>query len=597
MRYARQHSLFSVRWLPAALPLCAALAMGCHGKVGDVGMSGTGGNIGIGGAAGMDVPCSGAADPRLAVASQRIMLLTKAEVINTVRYLVDDTEATALVNSGAFQITSFTEQHFPPADGEETNINATSILPLANLAEHVGNYVTMNFATVTKCTTATDSCAQTYLNALAAKAYRRALTAEESQRFTGLYTTLKNQVVNNYLVTPTIEQATGYAVFALMMSPQLMWRWEHGGTQTTSGPAGVYLTDAELASQLSFFLTDRPPDDMLLAAANAGTLRANLASHVSRILQTPTSRAWLRDVMELYFLINQLPAVPIDSGKFPAFDNGMIASMFTDVEMFLDKVLWTGNLNDLLLSKSAFVNTRLANDIYKIPVPGGATLDNFVEVQLPADRRSGILTNPAFLTSRGRSDGLGLVIPRGKTVKAAFLCLPSEAPDLSKIGPQVEAAKAQFATLTGQEQVAERAKVPLCKECHGTFDSYGLVLEYYDNLGVYRSNYAELSGMPAIDGHTTLPAVLGGATVNSAVDLADELSTSPTFLNCMATSMLQFAMTELASPVQLPLPPTQSGCAAADVVSKYQSGSSKTFSGLLTAITQSPAFVVRKAAP
>jgi hypothetical protein len=65
----------------------------------------------------------------------------------------------------------------------------------------------------------------------------------------------------------------------------------------------------------------------------------------------------------------------------------------------------------------------------------------------------------------------------------------------------------------------------------------------------------------------------------------------------MATSMLQFAMTELASPVQLPLPPTQSGCAAADVVSKYQSGSSKTFSGLLTAITQSPAFVVRKAAP
>ena len=65
----------------------------------------------------------------------------------------------------------------------------------------------------------------------------------------------------------------------------------------------------------------------------------------------------------------------------------------------------------------------------------------------------------------------------------------------------------------------------------------------------------------------------------------------------MATSMLQFAMTELAAPVQLPLPPSQAGCAAADVVQKYQSGSSKTFSGMLTAITQSPAFVIRKATP
>jgi hypothetical protein len=595
MRYARRLSFSSVRWLPAALPLCTALILGCHGKVGDVGMSG-GGGIGVGGAGGMDLPCTGPAEPRLVVAPQRVMLLTKPEVINTVRYLINDTEADALVSSGMFAITSFVDQHFPPADGEETNINATSILPLNNLADHVSTYVATNFATVTKCTTPTDTCATTYLNQLATKAYRRALTAEESQRFTDLYAKFKNHVINNYLVTATVEQATGYSVYALLMSPQLMWRWEHGGAQTSTSPPGVYLTDAELASQVSFFLTDRPPDDMLLAAANAGTLRANLGSHVSRILQTPTARAWLRDVMQLYFLINQLPAVPIDSAKFPAFDNGMVNSMFTDVEMFLDKVLWTGNLNDLLLSKSAFVNTRLANDIYKIPVPAGATLDQFVEVQLPANQRAGILTNAAFLTSRGRSDGMGLVVPRGKTVKAAFLCLPSDLPDLTKIGPQIDAAKAEFDTLTGQEQVANRNRVPLCKECHGSFDSYGLVLEFYNNLGTYRDVYDYLGNKP-IDGSTTLPAVLGGATVNNAVALAEQLAASPTFTNCMAASMLQFAMTELASPVQLPLPPSQSGCAAADVVAKYQSGSSKTFSGMLTAVTQSPAFVIRKAAP
>jgi hypothetical protein len=47
----------------------------------------------------------------------------------------------------------------------------------------------------------------------------------------------------------------------------------------------------------------------------------------------------------------------------------------------------------------------------------------------------------------------------------------------------------------------------------------------------------------------------------------------------------------------VPLPPTQAGCAAADVVQRYQSGSAKTFTGLLNAVTQSPAFVIRKAAP
>ena len=72
------------------------------------------------------------------------------------------------------------------------------------------------------------------------------------------------------------------------MTPQLLWRWELGGRTMSSAPPGIYLTDAELASQLSFFLTDAPPDDMLIAAATAGKLRANLASHVDRILATPT---------------------------------------------------------------------------------------------------------------------------------------------------------------------------------------------------------------------------------------------------------------------------------------------------------------------
>ena len=54
-------------------------------------------------------------------------------------------------------------------------------------------------------------------------------------------------------------------------------------------------------------------------------------------------------------------------------------------------------------------------------------------------------------------------------------------------------------------------------------------------------------------------------------------------------------MTTLDAVVQAPLP-GQPGCAAADVVQRYQSAGSKTFPALLTAVTQSPAFTIRQMA-
>jgi hypothetical protein len=61
----------------------------------------------------------------------------------------------------------------------------------------------------------------------------------------------------------------------------------------------------------------------------------------------------------------------------------------------------------------------------------------------------------------------------------------------------------------------------------------------------------------------------------------------------MATTVLQYAMVDYSAPVQLPLPPTQAGCAVADMVSRYNGGSAKTFTALVRAAAASPAFVLR----
>ena len=371
------------------------------------------------------------------VAPQRILRLTMTETLNTIRYLIDDNEANALLTKGWSPATRSSRaacfRRCRPATiiGDEYNI-------LERIADDVRIYVLANFASLTGCPTATDACATAHLDKLAARAYRRPLTPDEQLRFTALYTKLRSaQTVNGYEVTFTVEEATGYAVNALLMSPQMLWRWEHGDpAMAATTPAGIPLTDHELATHLSFFMTDQPPSDALLAAASAGTLRTNLTAHVETLLASQTAQDWLRTIIETYFLLNQLPNAPVDRAIFPIFTSSLVADMGIEVRKFLDNVLWQGELTDLLLSRTAFLNSTLAVHIYGVPVPAGATETNFVATTLPADRRAGLLTNAAFLTSRGRANGRQLVVPRGKAVAAALLCIPLPPPP-DPIAPSV----------------------------------------------------------------------------------------------------------------------------------------------------------------
>jgi hypothetical protein len=588
MRYVRRFSVPS-RWRAGALPLCAALLFGCHGEVGSTGD----------GTSYTETPICDASDPTNVVSPQRIALLTSTQLMNMIRTvstdpMVGNTVAQMVIDGALFPVVTDLTVRFPPPRVEQYKsiLDVETLAPFNNTAAKVGDYVTQNFATVTKCATpATDSCATDYLNKLAIRAYRRQLTTDEQTRFTNLYSSLKSQIVNGYQVTQTVEQATGFAVNALYMSPQLLWRWELGGATSTS-PPGVYLTDGELASQLSFFLTDQPPDAMILADAQAGTLRNNIGAHVDRILQQQTSRNWLRHIMEMYFLLNQLPAGnQVDPDKFPIVAGGAVyPDLEKEAQLFLDETLWNGKVMDLLTSRKTFLNSNLASMIYNVPVPAGATPTNFVATELPADQRSGILTNAGFITTRARPTYVSIV-SRGLGVEALFLCVvPPSPPTTGAIADQIATATTNISMQTGQEQVAFRSMTAPCNGCHPGFDPYGLVLDWYDVVGRYRMT--DDLGKP-VDGHTTLPAMVGGQTVQSAVELANVLSKSDTFTNCMASTVLKYAL--LDAPVEVPFPLQQKkGCAAAGIAHNLRHSSKQSFADLTRAVATSPAFVLRQ---
>src|SRR3954447_4217464 len=128
MRYSRRLQL-SMRWLPAVIPFALALAAGCKGQVEQAGGGGGTSPTGGGGTTGGSpdggpvvdpTPCKGPNDPRMAVADQRILLLTKPQIVNTIAYLIDQPAADAVVSSGMFSITTDPMRHFPPADGEDS---------------------------------------------------------------------------------------------------------------------------------------------------------------------------------------------------------------------------------------------------------------------------------------------------------------------------------------------------------------------------------------------------------------------------------------------------------------------------------------------
>jgi hypothetical protein len=545
------------------------------------------------------IPCAPGSDSRLVVAPQRTLRLTARQYLNSVRVIINQAAADKLSQVEALSVRlSPVVRKFPPLIGEADNIIGKEYTDVDQFAGEVAKYVLENFSAATACTSpATDACASAWLKSRAALAYRRPLTTAEDMRFTALYSKLKSQTVNGYLVTNTVEQATSHAINALFSSPQFLWRWEIGNTQSpaaSTSPPGVYLTDQELASNLSFFLTDEPPDQMLISAvsANDGSFRTNLRTHVDRLLTQQVTKDWLTSVIETNYGLNQLPDLPIDNTLFPIWSTELMTGMLDEANRFIKNILFSGQLTDLFLSRTTFLNPLLATEIYKVPVPAGATSTNYVQATLPSDQRAGILTNAAFVTARGRSNGLGLVVPRGRMVTAAILCMPPDPPP-DEIRDILETFKAQQATTTAQEQVASRAS-GICGGCHAQIDPYGLVLDYYDNLSRYRTT--DHLGKP-VDGRTTLPPEAGGGQVTNAVELAEKLAASPAFTNCMARTVLQYALVDFTAPVEVPVTGKTAGCAVIDMVDKYKSAGGKTFGDLIRATTATPAFAIRAKTP
>jgi hypothetical protein len=572
------------------LPACTGVVDGNkHGTMGA-----TGGSPGSGGAGQMTGAGTGtvgmipggngpiACDGSTVSEAKRVVRLSFNQISNTMHSLFGDTLGTKLDADFEIGPESQTARTFPPlASPREGSVITATIWPLNDqMAAAAGTYVLANLDAVTACGAApTDACAQTYVKTLAEKAYRRPLTDAETTSINQVYTEVKT-------IYGTVPEAIQHSVYALAQAPQLLYRTELGTNQAEAGA----LTAFELASELSYFLTDGPPDQALLDAAKQNKLstKDDLTPQVARLLALPAARKNLEGAMFSYFKLDNLATVKIDDAGFTNGTmekpyTGIRESSYREAELFFTNTLWNGPLAGLLTAKKTSINSTLAA-FYGITLPTPqADETTFVQVDLPATR-AGLMTQAGFLASNSRPD-VPSSVARGLVVNAALLCatnppFPEDQGTLSQIAD----AKAKLVSATAREQSAYRTTTAPCLGCHSNFDAYGLALENYDAIGRYRT--MDPQGRP-IDASVTLPSNAGGGLAKDTIDMETQIANAPGFTSCVAKNMLNWAFAEGSS-----LAP--SSCPATAVAVAF-SGSDKSYSALLREVAVSEAFMNRSA--
>ena len=447
---------------------------------------------------------------------RRLIRLSFNQIASSLKPVFGDAFAAKVLVDN--QIPATTERTFPPLGdtSEGTSYIDAKWQSADAIATAAGKHAFDNFAAFTACTDApTPECAKAFLNTMAERAYRRPLDEREKTSVQLVY----DEVV---LAGGTPQQGVQAGVSAIFESPQFLYRTEFGASA-----AGGPLTPYELASQLSYFLTDSPPDADLLAAAAQNKLatEAEVVAQVDRILTLPATKANLQDTVFSAYGIARVKSVVIDGLPPETFNNGVAASMFREGQLFINNVLWNGGLvSDLATSRKSFINAQLA-PLYGIAAPTVVDADGFGAVDLP-DNRAGITTSLGFLTSRSRPDQQS-VVGRGLSVNDAILCQQNPAfPEA--LAAQIESLNTAQGDLSERERANYRATTAPCLGCHVSFDPYGISLENFDVVGRFRTMDAQ--GRP-IDPSVTLPPVAGGTLATNAVEMGQALATSGAFAN------------------------------------------------------------------
>ncbi|MBL9158688.1 MAG: DUF1592 domain-containing protein [Verrucomicrobiales bacterium] len=305
-----------------------------------------------------------------------------------------------------------------------------------------------------------------------------------------------------------------------------------------------HLTDAELATRLSYFLWSSMPDEALFASAKGGVLAGEgLAKEVDRLLADEKAGRFIDDFARQWLQLHKVGMFPPDRKLYPAYDDWLQTSMRHEpVEFFREMFSRDLPIDGFIDSDWTVANARLA-EFYGLPAPGSG---DFERVALkPEHRRGGLLTMGAVLglTSDGTRHR---PVHRGVWLSEVVLG-KTPPPPPANVDP-IEPIPPEGDKVTIRQRLSVHAQNANCAACHARIDPLGLAWDNYDAIGQWRTHERVESGKgadPPVDASGALP---DGRPFKDATDfkqllLEDRDQVARAFIEHLATYALRRVLT------------------------------------------------------
>lgn len=356
-------------------------------------------------------------------------------------------------------------------------------------------------------------CADSFVMAFGTAAFRRPMLPAEVTAVMPIVQLAQSEGLG-------FDAATALVIRALVQSPEFLYHFEDD-----------VLTEYQLASRISFFVTDGPPDAELYAAADAGTLSApdQLTTQVDRLLAASggdLGRAFVYDFLGLRRAYQRV--VDYDDSLLDA----LVDSARETFASFLENDVDVGAL---FVTPQFVVNDATAGFM-------GVTANAGVVQSTGDGDFLGLLTHPATLIAMSNAIE-GSTVSRGQFIAHQLLCVPPTPPPQMAFTPDDVGVELP-PNPTQRDEAEARLQDPSCSACHIQFEPYAFALNKWGGDGLYKTDERLLDDGP-------ITTSLGQFTFAGYRDFLPLLAGSEQYRRCITDQFLRYGFRHTDYPSEL----------------------------------------------
>jgi len=281
---------------------------------------------------------------------------------------------------------------------------------------------------------------------------------------------------------------------AILASPNFLYLAEPA--DPTQGPVRN-LTNAELATRLSYFLWSSLPDEKLRQANLQDP--AVLEAETLRLLRSPRVKDFAESFAVQWLQLNRLLSAQPDPDRFARYYFGDMGKRTLSQDLMVEPILFfetvlveDRSILEFIDSDWLYLNHLLLNlyglDADRPAIEGAGRDARWFRVPLTSKQRGGLLTMGAILTQNSTPLRTSPVKRGSWIAETIFHRIPPSPPPAA--GNLVMDDRAFFPQgLTVRHLLNQHLSDPSCAVCHERIDPMGYPLEHYNAIGQYRYNY------------------------------------------------------------------------------------------------------------